>query len=149
MKIDVNAKAIRRLAGYLRKAADDLESLIDTPVPGKPKEKSKHFEDIKLIVSYYQETHPGRGRAIKQDHPDWKLIEKRLKDGYKLDELKSAISENARSDWWVKNGRHSIKDVFGKDGNLDNFIKGESGARYGYSAGSSSFRGDTSKGFGD
>tara|TARA_R100000687_G_C6414207_1_gene147841 strand:+ start:302 stop:751 length:450 start_codon:yes stop_codon:yes gene_type:complete len=149
MKIDVNAKAIRRLAAYLRKTADEIESLIDPPAK-KPKAKSKHLEDVKSIVSHYQETHPGRGRALNPDHPDWKLIEKRLVDGYKPDELKRAIIENARSDWWVKNGRHSVKDIFGKDGNLDNFIKGESSnARYGYTSGSNDFCGDSRAGFGD
>jgi len=148
MKVDINPRAIKRLAAYLRKTADELDTLVREPAV-KPKKKSKYLEEARAIVSCYQEAHPGRGRALSPEHPDWRLIEKRLDNGYKLDELKRAIVENARSDWWVKHGRHSVKDIFGKDGNLDNFIKGESSnARYGYSAGSDDFRGDNT-GFGD
>ena len=161
MKIDVNANSLRRLIRLMRTLADELENVCD-----KNKEaKSKGFisalmavpddeSDIIEIIEHYKKIHPGRKRYVlnlNSKHNDWKLIKKRLKQGYKVQELKSAISNNSIDDFWVKQGLHGIDHVMKKDSNLEKFInnpKRKTDATSGHSSGSQDFSGDT-KGFGD
>ena len=155
MKISINANSLKKLVRLLRNLADELEALY---ADNKPSTKtlrvvSQHDASIQEIVKYYQSVHPSRGRSVKPEHKDWKLIRKRLEDGYSVAELKTAILQNSRTDWWVKNNRHGIEDIMKKDGNLESFINsknnaGGNNAKRGYTSGSNQF-GKGYDGFGD
>ena len=153
MKIDINANSLKKLVRLLRNLSDELEGLYvhNKKEPTKLRVVTQHDESVIAIVDYYREIHPSRGRALKLGHPDWKLINRRLEQGYSVQDLKAAILENSKRKWWVEHNRHGIKDIMEKDGNLDNFIKEQkrgTDASSGYSFGSEKFGEDT-KGFGD
>ena len=137
--------------------SDELESVYqDKKATAKPlRVVTQHDASIEDIVKYYQTIHPNRGRSIKPTHKDWKLIRKRLEEGYSANELKTAILQNSKIEWWVKHNRHGIEDIMKKDGNLESFIGSKSSnnlggndAKRGYTSGSNEF-GESYDGFGD
>jgi hypothetical protein len=156
MKIDINANSLKKLVRLLRIVADELDAMCQENRAVKETKTvalvTKDDAAVDDIVTYYKNIHPRRARSVGPSHKDWKLIQKRLNDGYKPDELKAAILENSRRPWWVEQGRHGIFDIMGKDANLDSFIqqrsKGGARGEYGYTAGSKEFN-STIKGFGD
>ena len=154
MQININANSLKKLVRLLRNLSDELEGLYlekKKEQTSKLRVVSQHDASIELIVDYYRATHPSRGRSIAPGHTDWKLIKRRLEQGYSPEELKTAILENSTRKWWVEHNRHGIQDIMGKDGNLDSFIQKQKrgkDAKTGYSFGSDNFGGDT-KGFGD
>ena len=160
MKIDINANSLRKLVRLMRTLADELEGLCDVNTENnKPKTFTEQLmvapdpdADIKKVVAYYLKIHPTRTRYannLKSKHSDFKLIKKRLSQGYKVSELKAAILSNSTEDFWVKQGLHGIDHIMKKDSNLEKFIqsKEKKDASTGYSPGSSSFKQDT-EGFG-
>ena len=153
MQIKINANSLKKLVKLLRNLADELEGMYleKKKAPSKLRVVSQHDASIELIVEYYREIHPSRGRSVSPGHTDWKLINRRLDQGYSPEELKTAILENSKRQWWVNHNRHGIQDIMGKDGNLDSFIQKQkrgTDAKSGYSSGSDKFSGNT-KGFGD
>ena len=161
MKIDINANSLRKLVRLLRNLADELErickldkgpDMATDKVVRKLKLVSGEDSSVQAIVSYYKEIHPTRGRAINSKHKDWKLIKSRLSQGYTESELKTAILENSKRQWWVEHNLHGIQNIMGKDQHLDSFIqenkRGTKNGETGYSPGSAEFSGDF-KGFGD
>tara|TARA_R100001082_G_scaffold22748_1_gene11039 strand:+ start:108 stop:593 length:486 start_codon:yes stop_codon:yes gene_type:complete len=160
MKIDINANSLRRLVRLLRHLADELEEICDVNKAKKNKTFTERLtvvpdeeSDAKEVVAYYLKIHPTRTRYannLKSKHSDYKLIKKRLKQGYKVEELKAAILSNSREEFWVRQGLHGIDHIMKKDSNLEKFIensKGKKNAASGYSPGSQDFSGD-SKDFG-
>ena len=162
VKIDINANSLKRLVRILRNLAEELEGLYTeekgipmASAPGSLRIVPEMEAEVTEIISHYRDTHPTRGRSLSPKHKDWKLVLARLKQGYKVDELKTAISENAARQWWVDHNRHGLNDIMGKDGNLDSFIKeqkktnaGGNDAKRGYTSGSEEFNGELG-GFGD
>jgi len=153
MQININANSLKKLVRLLRQLGDELEGLYleQKKEPSKLRVVSQHDASIDLIIDYYKAIHPSRGRSISPGHVDWKLIKKRLDQGYSAEELKTAILENSKRQWWVDHNRHGIQDIMGKDGNLDSFIQKQArgkNATSGYSFGSEEF-GQGTKGFGD
>lgn len=146
MKIDINLHTMKKLVRLLRELADSLEAVYTKDA--KPKEKanlsvvSKEDERVEEIVSHYRQIHKTRGKYLRPQHKDWKLIKKRLKE-YTVQQLKTAIDSNAKDEWWATHNRHGITDILGKEANLEKFVnddgKGGSSAKSGYSAGSESF----------
>ena len=157
MQIDINANSLKKLVRLLRIVADELDAMCQSQKPVKTEKKVTLVTEgdcrVDEIVSYYKTIHPRRARSVNPSHKDWKLIRKRLDDGYKPDELKTAILENSKRKWWVEQGRHGIFDIMGKDANLDSFIqpqaKGSIHGEHGYTAGSNEFSSSNVKGFGD
>ena len=149
MKIDINLHTMKKLVRLLRELADSLEAVYTKDK--KPKEKANlsvvSDEDTRVeeIVSHYKQTHRTRGKYLRPQHKDWKLIKKRLKE-YTVEQLKIAIDSNAKDDWWVMHNRHGITDILGKEANLEKFVnddgKGGKNAKGGYSSGSESFGGN-------
>lgn len=156
MKIDINANSLKKLVRIMRQVADELDEVCNSKREVKQSNPvtllTEHDERVQEIVTYYKDIHPRRARSISPTHKDWRLVKKRLEEGYKPDELKAAILENSRRKWWVTEGRHGIFDIMGKDANLDSFIqqqtKGGTNGEHGYTAGSKEFSNDV-KGFGD
>lgn len=164
MKIDINANSLRKLVRLLRNLADELEKVCDFE-KSKKEVKKEQSTILKLVESkksdnsdtcevlrYYKEIHSERGRAIGPKHAHYRLIKQRLAQGYTVEELKTAILENSREEFWVKRGLHGIDHIMKKDSNLDGFIqkksKGGKNGESGYSSGSTEFNSDY-KGFGD
>tara|TARA_R110001592_G_scaffold59206_1_gene179688 strand:- start:4886 stop:5380 length:495 start_codon:yes stop_codon:yes gene_type:complete len=164
MQINVNGNSLKKLVRLLRSLADELEKLCDE---NSLKSKSSNLELVKkdnpktsklkesanLIVEHYAKIHPHREKGIGPKHKSYKLVMKRLTEGYSYDDLIKAIDNNSKKDWWVLHNRHSINDIFGKNGNLDSFIaftenKKDKDAKRGYSSGSKQFS-KSLKGFGD
>ena len=153
MQININANSLKKLVRLLRELGDELEGLYNQQKkePAKLRVVSQHDASINSIVEYYREVHPSRGRSIESGHTDWKLINRRLEQGYSSQELKAAILENSKRQWWVDHNRHGIQDIMSKDGNLDSFIQKQrkkKDAASGYSFGSEEF-GNSTDGFGD
>ena len=121
MKIDINANSLRRLVRLLRNLADELEEICDVNKAKKSKTFTERMtvvpddeSDVKEIVAYYLKIHPTRTRYannLKSKHSDYKLIKKRLKQGYKVEELKAAILSNSREEFWVRQGLHGIDHI--------------------------------------
>jgi len=164
MKIDINANSLRKLVRLLRNLADELEKVCDLEKT-KKEEKKENSAFLQLVESkkpsnsdtcevlkYYKEIHSDRGRAIGPKHAHYRLIKQRLGQGYKVEELKTAILENSKDEFWVKRGLHGLDHIMKKDSNLDGFIQkkpkeGKNGTG-GYSSGSTEFDSDYN-GFGD
>tara|TARA_R110002020_G_scaffold48480_2_gene138127 strand:- start:916 stop:1362 length:447 start_codon:yes stop_codon:yes gene_type:complete len=147
------------MAKNLRSLSDDFYEIIaNEEQKNPPKQKVpdvihlQRIGEIREIVDHYKKVHPD-SKEIKSSSSSWKLIDKRLVDGYTVKELTLAIDNNCNPDlfdWWCNECRHAIKDIMGKENNLDTFInkkmRGKNGST-GYSPGSDSFSGSTD-GFG-
>ncbi len=158
MKIELHENSLRKLIRLLRHVADEVEAACDAEKAKNPSKQnnlrivSEHDESVEELVKHYRKIHPNREKGIHSKHKSWKLLVKRLEQGYILKDLKKAVTENSKREWWVKHNRHSIWDIFGKNGNLDSFIqetkKEDNDAKRGYTFGSKSFTKGL-KGFGD
>jgi|15BtaG_2_1085339.scaffolds.fasta_scaffold11371_1 hypothetical protein len=160
MLIEIHKNRLKKLAKQLRSLSDEFlkaieeEEKINPPKTKVPNLIQLHRDgEIKEVLAHYKEVHP-KTREVKRNSASWKLVDKKLTDGYTVKELTLAIDNNCNpelSDWWCERGLHSISNVFGKDHNLDKFIhakkRGNNG-NSGYSPGSEDFTGDA-EGFGE
>ena len=165
MRITINAGSLKKLVRVLRDLASQLENLYiseedpDVKAPARllrvVKETiKKPIPDVQEVVDYYRSIHPKRERALGPKHKSWALIKRRIAEGYGVDELKTAILNNSKDDFWIKNNLHGIKNIMGNDSNLDKFIENEKKAKHhnakiGYTSGSSEFGKTDIKDFGD
>ena len=162
MKIDINANSLRKLVRLLRNLAQELETVCDLEREKKDEKKKPSLklmvsnmtteDDVIKVIGYYKLIHPKRGRSLGPKHKDWRLVRQRLTQGYKVEELKTAILENSRMAWWVERNLHGIQNIMAKDSNLDSFIqnksKGAKNGENGYNSGSTEF-GSSYEGFGE
>ena len=159
MKIDINANSLKKLVRVLRELSDQLENLYtdkkhigsasnssvisivkDKPLIKATSVKKTIEENTHAVAEYYKKLHPLRERALGPKHKSWAIIKKRLSDGYSADELKTAILNNSKDEFFKKNRLHGIKNIMGSDSNLDRFIQKEiPNAKCGYSSGSKQF----------
>jgi hypothetical protein len=76
---------------------------------------------IQLVVDYYRDRNPGKGKHIKPGHADWKRIASLLAD-FSVDDLKLAVDGNLIDDWHVANRKHSAEYVFRNATKVEGFI---------------------------
>ena len=161
MLIDIHKNRLKKMAKHLRQLSDDFYEIINADDKSNPPKQKvpdviqlHRRNEIQQIVDHYKEKHPDREKNLKPASVSWKLIDKRLTDGYTAEELVLAIDNNSNPDlcpWWCGEYLHNIGNIMGKESNLDKFIniKPRGGnVQVGHSNGSSSFT-DTTEGFGE
>ena len=157
MQININANSLKKLVRLMRLLANELESLYAQKKSESPTPMvviSKNDSNTHLVVDYYKITHPNRGKGLNNKHKDWRLIRKRLDQGYSVKDLKRAIDGNFNMKFWKEKRLHGIQHIFGKDGNLETFISFgknkdyEKDGKTGYNSGSTEWGSDFD-GFGD
>ena len=73
------------------------------------------------VLQYHVATFPSFSRGIKIGGPTWKMVKKRLEEGFTLEDLKFAIDGNANDKWWVTRKIHSLDIIF-RERHLARFI---------------------------
>jgi len=163
MKVDINRNSLKKLIRQLRGLADEFQIAIEVEPPSKKKPSNviamtpflaEAEAQTREVADYYKSIQPVRGKKLLAKSVEWNLISKRLKGGYSVSELKTAILANSKDPWWIEKSLHSITDIMKKENNLQRFIhastdpKGGNDAKRGYNSGSKEFT-DNTKGFGD
>jgi len=163
MKVDINRNSLKKLIRQLRGLADEFQLAIEAEPPAKKTPSNvitmtpflaEAEAKTKEVADYYKFIQPVRGKKLLAKSVEWNLISKRLKGGYSVAELMTAILANSKDPWWIEKSLHSITDIMKKENNLQRFIhanknpKGSNDAKSGYTAGSKEFT-DNTEGFGD
>ena len=85
---------------------------------GAPKSTSRK-EDVDQVFDHYQTTHPLSKVGDEEQH---KVVRRALKLGFTVDDLKHAITANARDPWHRMRQLHALGYVLGKADQINKFL---------------------------